>query len=161
VKILGVDPGLASTGFGCVENRGREYYAVYAATAAPPADLPLHERLASLRQYAVEVLASLAPAGVAVEQLFSHAGHPQTVILMAHARGVVLEACAAAGIPVYEYAARRVKQAVVGAGGASKAQVAAMVTRLLNLKDPPANQHEADAFAVALCAHLTARVPGL
>ena len=77
---------------------------------------------------------------------------------MAQARGVILEACAEAGTPVLEFPARRVKQAVVGAGGASKDQVSRMVVRHLDLKEPPATQHEADALALALCGHfLSAR----
>jgi crossover junction endodeoxyribonuclease RuvC len=154
MKILGIDPGLTGTGFGCVESRGRELYPLYAATAAPPADLPLPERLAALRISTLELLNSLKPAAVAVEQIFTHAGHPNTVILLGHARGVLLEACAAAAVPVLEYAPRRIKQAVVGAGGASKEQVSAMVMRLLALPHPPATQHEADALAVAICAHV-------
>lgn len=153
MKILGIDPGLTGSGFGCVENRDRAYYQLYADTAAPSPRLPLPERLAALRAYTLEVLAALRPEGVAVEALFSHAEFPKTALEMAQARGVILEACAAAGTAVVEYAPRRVKQAVVGAGGASKDQVARMVVRHLNLKEPPATPHEADALAVALCAH--------
>lgn len=153
-KILGIDPGLTATGYGCVEANGRDYYALFAATAAPPSSLPLPERLAALRAFTLDVFKKVSPAGVAVEQLFSHAAHPHTAIPMAQARGVILEACAAARVPVWEFAPARVKQAVVGAGGASKSQVAAMVTRLLRLAVPPATQHEADALALALCAHL-------
>jgi crossover junction endodeoxyribonuclease RuvC len=153
MRVLGIDPGLTGSGFGCVENRGRAYYKLYADTAAPPAALPLPERLAAIRSFTLEVLEALKPESVAVEMLFSHGGHPKTALQMAQARGVILEACAAAGASVVEYAPRRVKQAVVGAGGASKDQVARMVTRHLNLKEVPASQHEADALALALCAH--------
>ncbi len=156
MKILGIDPGLSGTGYGCVESRGREYYPLYTDTVAPAAKLPLAERLAVLRNYTLEVLTSVKPASVAVEQVFAHAAHPRTAIQMAHARGVILEACAAAGIPVTEFAARRVKQAVVGAGGASKDQLARMVTRVLDLKTPLATPHEGDALALALCAHFVA-----
>jgi crossover junction endodeoxyribonuclease RuvC len=153
MKILGIDPGLTGSGFGCVESRGREYYKLYADTAAPPTKLPLPERLAALRNYTLEVLSAVKPEFVAVETLFSHADHPKTGLQMAQARGVILEACAAARMVVNEYAPRRVKQAVVGAGGASKEQVSRMVVRHLNLKEEPATQHEADALALALCAH--------
>ncbi|UCH79290.1 MAG: crossover junction endodeoxyribonuclease RuvC [Candidatus Coatesbacteria bacterium] len=153
MKILGIDPGLTGSGFGCVESRDRAYYQLYADTAAPAPQLPLPERLAALRNYTLEVLAALQPEAVAVEAVFSHAEFPKTALQMAQARGVILEACAAAGTAVVEYAPRRVKQAVVGAGGASKEQVARMVARHLNLTEPLASQHEADALAVALCAH--------
>ncbi len=159
MKILGIDPGLTGSGFGCVENRGRSYYKSYGDTAAPPAKLPLPERLAAIRNYTLEVLTAVRPEAVAVEMLFSHAEHPKTALQMAQARGVILEACAAAGTPVVEYPARRVKQAVVGAGGASKDQVSRMVIRHLNLKEAPATQHEADALALALCAHFLSARP--
>jgi crossover junction endodeoxyribonuclease RuvC len=159
MKILGIDPGLAGSGFGCVENRGREYYKLYGDTAAPPAKWPLPERLAAIRNYTLEVLAAVKPEAVAVEMLFSHAEHPKTALQMAHARGVILEACAEARATVLEFAARRVKQAVVGAGGASKDQVSRMVIRHLSLKEPPATEHEADALALALCAHFLSARP--
>lgn len=159
MKILGIDPGLTGSGFGCVENRGRSYYKSYGDTAAPPTKLPLPQRLAAIRNYTLEVLTAVRPEAVAVEMLFSHAEHPKTALQMAQARGVILEACAAAGTPVVEYPARRVKQAVVGAGGASKDQVSRMVIRHLNLKEAPATQHEADALALALCAHFLAARP--
>jgi crossover junction endodeoxyribonuclease RuvC len=159
MKILGIDPGLAGSGFGCVENRGREYYKLYGDTAAPPAKWPLPERLAAIRNYTLEVLAAVKPEAVAVEMLFSHAEHPKTALQMAHARGVILEACAEARATVLEFAARRVKQAVVGAGGASKDQVSRMVIRHLSLKEPPATEHEADALALALCANFLSARP--
>jgi len=153
MKILGIDPGLTGSGYGCVESRGREFYKLYTDTAAPSPKLPLPQRLAALRNHTLEVLAAVKPEFVAVETLFSHAEHPKTGLQMAQARGVILEACAAAGMAVKEYAPRRVKQAVVGAGGASKEQVFRMVIRHLELKEEPATQHEADALALALCAH--------
>jgi len=156
MKILGIDPGLTNSGFGCVENRGKSYYKLYGDTAAAPVKLPLPQRLAAVRTYTLEVLRAVKPEAVAVEMLFSHAEYPKTALEMAQARGVILEACATAGTPVVEYPARRVKQAVVGAGGASKDQVSRMVSRHLNLKEPPATQHEADALALALCAHFLA-----
>ncbi len=158
MKILGIDPGLTGSGFGCVESRGKAYYKSYGDTAAPPPKWPLPERLAAIRKFTLEVLGAVKPEAVAVEMLFSHAEHPKTALQMAQARGVILEACAEAGAPVLEFPARRVKQAVVGAGGASKDQVSRMVIRHLSLKEPPATQHEADALALALCAHfLSAR----
>jgi crossover junction endodeoxyribonuclease RuvC len=159
MKILGIDPGLTGSGFGCVESRGKSYYKSYGDTAAPPAKLPLPQRLAAIRNYTLEVLTAVRPEAVAVEMLFSHAEHPKTALQIAQARGVILEACAAAGTPVVEYPARRVKQAVVGAGGASKDQVSRMVIRHLNLKEAPATQHEADALALALCAHFLSARP--
>jgi len=156
MRILGIDPGLTATGFGCVEDRGRDFALVYAGSAAPPAALPLPERLTFLRTQTLDLIRSLAPAAVAVEQLFSHARHPRTAIQMAQARGVILEACAAAAVPVAELAARRVKRAVAGAGDASKGQVGRMVARHLQLDAAPESEHEADALALALCAHFEA-----
>jgi crossover junction endodeoxyribonuclease RuvC len=153
MKVLGIDPGLAGTGFGCVEGRNGAFYSLYADTVVTPGHQSLAERLAALRAYTLEVLGAVKPAFVAVEQVFAHADHPGTVIQMAHARGVILEACAAAGVEVAEFAPRRVKQAVVGTGGASKEQVLRMVVRHLNLQTPPATEHEGDALALALCGH--------
>jgi crossover junction endodeoxyribonuclease RuvC len=86
MKILGIDPGLTGSGFGCVESRGREYYKLYGDTAAPPAKWPLPERLAAIRTYTLEVLEAVKPEKVAVEMLFSHAEHPKTALQMAQAR---------------------------------------------------------------------------
>ncbi len=114
MKILGIDPGLTATGYGCVAPRGRGWERVFAGVVAPDASLPLPQRLAALRRRTAEVVRALAPASVAVEELFAHPRHPGTAIAMAQARGVILEACADAGVVVEEYAARRVKQAVAG-----------------------------------------------
>lgn len=146
---------MVATGFGCVERRGRTFAACFAATARPPASRPVGERLAYLRRETLAALEVVKPRVVAVEELFAHGRHPATAIQMAQARGVILEACAAAGVAVHEFAARRVKQAVAGRGNASKEQLGQMVARHLNLPQPPATEHEADALALALCAHFT------
>ena len=95
---------------------------------------------------------------VAVEALFSHAEFPKTALQMAQARGVILEACAAAGTVVVEYAPRRVKQAVVGYGRADKVQVQEMVRLILKLDTVPQPDDAADAVAVAVCHLHSARL---
>ncbi|MEI6419058.1 MAG: crossover junction endodeoxyribonuclease RuvC [Sphingomonadales bacterium] len=153
--ILGLDPGLAATGWGLVRATGNRLSHIGHGTVRTAAAEPLASRLVALYDGLHAVIAAHAPDAVAVEEVFVNA-NPQSTLKLGQARGVVLLAAARAGVPVAEHATRLVKQALVGTGKADKAQVQAMVERLLpGVK--VAGADAADALAVAIAhAHLAA-----
>lgn len=155
--ILGLDPGIARTGFGLVETRPG-LRLVEAGLLETPAQLPAAERLAELRRQAVSLLARLQPDAVAIERLFFQA-NAKTAMQVAEARGVLMGACAEAELVVAEYTPQQVKQSVASFGGADKAQVAAMVVRLLKLKETPKPDDVTDGIAIALCHQQWAKFP--
>ena len=126
VLILGLDPSLSCTGWGLVRAEGSRL--AHVANGELPTDVraPMAERLAALQAGLAQVIAAHRPDRAAVEEVFANK-NPQSTLKLAQARGAVLAACGAAGIPVREHAARLVKKAVVGTGGAEKAQVQAML----------------------------------
>lgn len=148
MRILGIDPGTRATGFGVVEFEGSSLRRV-AGGVIRPRSQEFAGRLRELLVGLEQVIEEAHPDGTALEAVFS-ARNPRSALMLGHARGVALVACAAAGFNPAEYAPGRIKQAVVGYGAASKSQVQRMVQRLLGLPDlPPAD--EADALAVAIC----------
>jgi crossover junction endodeoxyribonuclease RuvC len=154
IRILGLDPGLRRTGWGVVAVDGARLSHVAHGVIAPDDRLGLAERLLILFRAVGEVVAQYGPLEAAVEETFMTANGASTLKL-GHARAAVMIAPAAAGLLVAEYAATVVKKAVVGTGGADKAQVAFMVARVL----PSAGAvtaDAADALAVAIC-HAHAR----
>jgi crossover junction endodeoxyribonuclease RuvC len=148
-RILGIDPGLRRTGFGVIERRPGGRLAYVASGTIRVADGALAHRLAALHAQVREVVDAYAPQSAAVEQVFVNV-NPHTTLLLGQARGAALCALAGAGLPVSEYTALQVKQAVVGYGRATKAQVQAMVVHLLALPAAPAAD-AADALACAAC----------
>ena len=157
---LGIDPGIATIGFGLVQSeQGRQRMLQYGAITTP-AGLPLAKRLYQMECDMEELLGRFHPDEVAVEELFFNT-NLTTGIAVAHGRGVILFAAEKLGIPVFEYTPSQVKQAVVGYGKAEKRQVMEMTRLLLNLKAVPRPDDAADALALALC-HLrsaTSRLP--
>jgi crossover junction endodeoxyribonuclease RuvC len=149
MRILGIDPGSSATGYGVVERRGSRIVHVAHGTLRPPRHAPLAGRLAALAAGLREVLASHDPSVAVVERVFAGPG-VHAALVLGHARGVALATAAAAGVPVREYAAPQIKQAVAGTGAADKRQVQAMVSRLLGLGRVPAAD-AADALAAAIC----------
>lgn len=154
VRILGLDPGLRRTGWGIVSVEGSRLTHVAHGVIAPPIDAPLSERLLALFLAVDAVIAAHGPHEAAVEETFATANGSSTLKL-GHARAAVMIAPARAGLLVAEYAAKVVKKAVVGTGGADKAQVAFMIARLLPAAGSP-TADAADALAVAI-AHAHAR----
>ena len=151
--IIGLDPSLSCTGWGIVRSEGARLSHVANGQVATDAKAPISERLLHLHDALVAVIAAHAPDRAAVEEIFVNK-NPQSTLKLAQARGAVLTACGRAALPVTEHAARLVKKAVVGTGGAEKAQVQAMLKVLL-----PGARIEgadaADALAVAIAdAHL-------
>ena len=145
---LGLDPGLGTTGWGVIAAEGNRLSHIANGQVKTDPKLALPERLYRLDKELTDILAQYQPDAVAVEEVFTNS-NPQSTLKLGQARGVVLLGAARYGVPVGEYAARLVKKAVVGVGNADKAQVQAMVARLLpgvKLTGPDA----ADALAVAI-----------
>jgi crossover junction endodeoxyribonuclease RuvC len=149
VRILGIDPGSQSTGYGLIETGGPSARSLCYGTWVPGRNLALPDRLHAIHRRLSALLAEHEPDVVAVETAFYHRSARSTLVL-GHVRGVVLLASREAGLPVEEYAPREIKQAVTGSGGAAKQQVSFMVRGLLDLDEVPAPD-AADALAVALC----------
>ncbi len=146
--ILGIDPGLRSTGFGVIRIEGlQNHYVESGCIRTSGTDLV--SRLVHIFHELDEVIARHSPAEVAVEQVFT-ARDPSAALKLGHARGVILVVAARRHLPVFEYSARTIKQAVTGYGAAQKQQVQYMVHTLLNVR-APLQQDRADALATALC----------
>ena len=150
MRVLGIDPGYATVGFGLIDVQHGQYRMLnYGAVTTPPG-IPFPRRLSILFDDMTQLLAQVQPEAVAVEELFF--GHNITTgIDVAHGRGVILLAIERAGIPMFEYTPAQVKQAVVGYGKATKLQVMDMTKRLLYLQNTPRPDDAADALALALC----------
>ena len=148
-RILGVDTALRSTGVAVVEARGQQLGSVEHGLIRNAASLPLSTCLMNLHKGIVDMIARTQPGAVAIEGVF-FSRNVKTSVTLGEARGVVIAACATAGLPVYEYSPRRVKQALVGYGAAEKDQVRQMVMSILGLREPPAEDAGA-ALALAIC----------
>ena len=166
MKILGIDPGLRTTGFGVISKQGHKLTYIASGTIkTPDADLPL--RLKTILAGVAEVILTYAPDCAAIEKVFVNV-NPQSTLLLGQARGAAICALVTADLAVAEYTALQVKQAVVGQGKAHKSQVQDMVQRLLLLSGMPSTD-AADALGVAIChahsgdilATLGALAPGL
>jgi crossover junction endodeoxyribonuclease RuvC len=149
VRILGIDPGLRITGFGVIDKVGQKLAYVTSGCIKTKDTDSLPERIATLLAGIGEVIASHRPTESAVEKVFVNV-NPQSTLLLGQARGAAISALVTAGMPVAEYTALQVKQAVVGHGKAAKEQVQAMVMRLLQLPGTP-SADAADALACAIC----------
>jgi len=148
MKILGIDPGLRTTGFGVIRKQGSQLAYIASGTIkTPDADLPL--RLKTILEGVAQVIATYAPDCAAIEKVFVNA-NPQSTLLLGQARGAAICALVSADLPVAEYTALQLKQAVVGHGKAQKQQVQDMVQRLLQLPGLPGSD-AADALGVAIC----------
>jgi crossover junction endodeoxyribonuclease RuvC len=154
IRILGLDPGLRRTGWGVIVIEGARLSHVAHGVIAPKETMRFSERLLAVFLGVVEVVEAYAPDEAAIEETFVTANGSSTLKL-GHARAAAIIAPARAGLPVAEYAAKVVKKAVVGTGGADKTQVAFMVARLLPAAGA-ASADAADALAVAI-AHAHAR----
>lgn len=147
-RILGIDPGLRITGYGLIEADGAKLcYLGSGCVRAGTGTLPT--RLGVIARDVAHLIAELRPTEVAVEKVFVNV-NPNSTLLLGQARGAAIAAAVLAGLPVTEYTAGQVKQAVVGAGRAEKVQVQAMVVRLLALPGVP-QADAADALAAAIC----------
>jgi crossover junction endodeoxyribonuclease RuvC len=160
MRILGIDPGLNTTGYGVLEvSADRRLRLCEAGIIRGRARGSLAARVNDIHMGVVEAIENLCPDALALEQLYSHYQRPRTAILMGHARGVICLAGAQAGIPVEHYAATQVKKILTGNGRAPKRQVQLAVQRELHLAAPPDPPDVADALALALCHFYLSRTP--
>ena len=150
MRILGIDPGIATIGFGLVDSEKNRFRLAQCGVITTPAHTSLSCRLAQIYDDMMQLLDLYRPDAVSVEELFFNT-NITTGIAVAHGRGVILLACQKAGVAIYEYTPLQVKQAVVGYGRAEKAQVMDMVRRICNLTAAPKPDDAADAVALALC----------
>lgn len=150
VIVLGIDPGLANTGYGVVALHGGRLAALDGGVIETRADSPRERRLADIHEEVDRLIATHAPDAVALEELY-FGQNVRTAFAVGHARGVVMLAAGQRGLPCSGYTPQQVKGAVCGNGRAAKNQVARMVQTLLCLEHEPRSDHAADALAVAIC----------
>lgn len=150
MRILGIDPGIATVGFGVVDSDNGTQKYVSCGVITTPAHTPLSSRLDQIFNDINELINTFKPDAVSIEELFFNT-NITTGISVAHGRGVILLAVFQHSIPIYEYTPLQVKQAVVGYGRAEKPQVIEMVKRILQMKNAPKPDDAADAVALALC----------
>lgn len=149
MKVLGIDASLRSTGLGVVESCAGRLAAAELGTIRNPAARSHSECLSRIHAEVTAVLARVRPDAAAIEGGF-YFKNAKTAMVLGECRGVIIAACAAAGVPVFEYSPRLVKQSLTGFGGAQKDQVSKMVMAILGLKEKP-QEDAADALAIALC----------
>jgi crossover junction endodeoxyribonuclease RuvC len=160
VRIFGIDPGSARTGYGCLDTDGTRHRLVSCGVLAMSSKATLPVRLAAIHAGLSTLLGTSGADCVVIENLF-HARNVRSALVLGHARGVAVLAAVEAGLPVVEYTPAEIKQAVVGYGRAEKTQVQQMVKLLLGLASAPAPHDAADALAVALCHAHSARAAAL
>ncbi|HOV38228.1 MAG TPA: crossover junction endodeoxyribonuclease RuvC [Spirochaetales bacterium] len=150
IRILGLDPGLAETGYGIIEEQGGRYVHVCHGVISTPASMELGERLQFIYQDIQNLISTYDPEEAGVETLY-FARNATSAIPVAEARGVALLALAQAGLTTGSYPPQAIKQAIVGHGKAEKRQVQELVRILLGLETIPKPDHAADALAAAIC----------
>lgn len=150
MRILGIDPGIATIGFGVIDSEKNSLKLVNYGVITTPAKTALSSRLDRIYDDMSEICSAFSPDAIAFEELFFNT-NITTGISVAHGRGVLLLAGYRYGAPVFEYTPLQVKQAVVGYGRAEKKQVIDMVKRILNMKTAPKPDDAADALAIAIC----------
>jgi crossover junction endodeoxyribonuclease RuvC len=148
--VLGIDPGLANTGYGVVALRDGRLAALDGGVIETRSDSPQERRLADIHEEVDRLIATHEPDAVALEELY-FGQNVRTAFAVGHARGVVMLAAGQRGLPCSSYTPQQVKAAVCGSGRAAKDQVARMVQTLLLLEHEPRPDHAADALAVAIC----------
>jgi crossover junction endodeoxyribonuclease RuvC len=158
--VLGIDPGLATTGYGLTLGDGQRLELVAYGTIRTPPKTPTAERLMLLHDGLAAILAQYHPDEAAVEELF-FSTNARTAIAVGQARGVVILTLAEAGLSIAEYTPLEVKQAITGYGQADKTQVQQMVRLLLGLSVPPQPDDAADALAISICHHNSMRLASL
>jgi len=160
MRILGVDPGTATTGFAVVEETTDSLRALVYGVVTTPSDQALPQRLQTIHRKVVKLAQDWEPDAAAVEELYFSV-NARTAMSVGQARGVILLAMAEAGLPVSEYSPLVIKQALTGYGGADKRQMQEMVRMVLGLSETPRPDDAADALAVAVCHLHSARLRAL
>ncbi len=158
-RIIGVDPGLGTTGVGVIEcDTRKNLLMLHSHTISPDRKLPLPQRLLIIQDGIRDIIDTYEPDSLAVEETFYHK-NVKSALILGQARAAVLLAAAAAEVDVMELSPKTVKQSVVGNGAASKQQVARMVASILKLAEPPKSLDACDALAIALAALNRSRLP--
>ncbi|MBW6464512.1 MAG: crossover junction endodeoxyribonuclease RuvC [Bacillota bacterium] len=155
MRLLGIDPGVAITGYSIVEEKKSDFHLIASGCIRTKSDLPPEQRLEAIYDRVSELILEYKPQVLAIEKIF-FSKNVRTAFQVGEARGVVILAASKTGLALFEYTPLQVKQAVAGYGKAEKGQVQRMVQMLLRLAEMPAVDDEADAMAVALC-HLQTR----
>jgi crossover junction endodeoxyribonuclease RuvC len=150
ILVMGIDPGVANTGFGVVRVAGNQMAAVDGGVIEVPAGEPLETRLARIHAELEKLISWHEPAAVALEDIY-FGKNVRSALAVGQARGIAMLAAAQREIPCFDYTPQAVKQAVCGTGSAAKKQVQQMVGALLGLARAPESDHTADALAVAIC----------
>ena len=148
--VLGIDPGIATIGFGVISSEKSVYRLIQYGVITTPPHIPLSQRLFSIYNDTLSIIDTFKPDAIAIEELFFNT-NLKTGISVSHGRGVLLLAGVSKSIPMFEYTPLQVKQTIAGYGRAQKAQVMDMVKRLLKLESVPKPDDAADALAIALC----------
>ena len=149
--VMGIDPGLDTTGYGLIKFDEGSSILVEGGLIKSRATEPMARRVGDIFTGVTEIILEYRPDLIAMEEIYSHYKHPKTAVIMAHARGAILAAADREGVPVHHYAATRIKSAVTGNGRARKEQVQRMVYTLLGLQTSDHPLDTTDALAVALC----------
>lgn len=150
MRILGIDPGSGSTGYGLIETDGSRHRAIAFGAIKTQTRQPFHVRLLKIHKDLTGILSREKADIMAIEEVF-HATNVQSALRLGHARGIALLVAAQHSLSVYEYSPLEIKSAVVGYGRAEKTQIQTMVRLLLELPEIPSPDHAADALAVAIC----------
>ncbi|MDD5097186.1 MAG: crossover junction endodeoxyribonuclease RuvC [Candidatus Omnitrophica bacterium] len=156
--ILGIDPALTITGYGVIQAKGSQITLCEAGIIRTTAKETTPKRLDKIYRGIIKLIEDTKPDCLVVEKIYSHSQHPATAYILGQARGVICLAAATKNIPFFEYAATRIKKAIVGKGLASKAQVQRMVASSLSLKDLPKYLDVTDALALAIAHSYIGRV---
>lgn len=150
MHILGIDPGLKTTGYGIIAKKKRSFRLVEAGILKTPSEDEIENRLEKIHETLADIIKEHKPKVLILEKLYSHYKHPTTAILMGHARGVVCLTAGEHNVPIISYSAKRIRQAITGSGNASKFQIQKVVTDLLSLREPVKYADVADALALAI-----------
>ncbi|MCB0208748.1 MAG: crossover junction endodeoxyribonuclease RuvC [Anaerolineae bacterium] len=157
MRVIGIDPGTAITGWGVVEGDGNDLRMIAGGVITTPAGMPLPERLQVIYREITDIVSQWQPSDSAIEELF-FSKNAKTALAVGHGRGAAMLALANANLSITEYKPLEVKQAITGHGGADKKQMQQMVQLLLSLDDIPRPDDAADALAVAICHLHSARL---
>ena len=150
MRILGIDPGIESTGYGIIESDGTNHAAILFGAVKTRPRKPFHERLLRIFTELTDILSRERAEVMVIEEIF-YAANVRSALRLGHARGVALLIAAQQGLDVFEYSPLEIKSAIVGYGRAEKSQVQGMVRFLLKLPEIPTPDDAADALAVAIC----------
>ena len=150
MRVLGIDPGIRTTGFGVLDSKTNKLSLVACGAINPKPSDSIPVRLNYLFEEVDEIINKFSPDVFSIEDMF-YSKNVKTSMILGQARGAMIIAAAQAGLLIYEYAPKKVKMSVCGNGGASKQQVKYMVMKILSLKDIPGTMDISDAIAVGIC----------